>query len=50
MLFLNQSYLARLSLDLQLRRSGVFSHEDTISICGEEFDKFKICEFCVNLI
>ncbi|KMT12350.1 hypothetical protein BVRB_5g102860 isoform A [Beta vulgaris subsp. vulgaris] len=37
-----QSYLARLSLDLQLRRSGVFSHEDTISICGEEFDKFKI--------
>ncbi|XP_021744899.1 phosphoinositide phosphatase SAC8-like isoform X2 [Chenopodium quinoa] len=37
-----QSYLARKSLDLQLQRVGIFTLEDTISICHEEYDKFKI--------
>ncbi|CAO2820122.1 unnamed protein product [Amaranthus hypochondriacus] len=37
-----QSYLARISLDIQLRRMGVFSSEDTISTCSDEYDKFKI--------
>lgn len=37
-----QSYLARKSLDLQLQRVGIFSLEDSVSICHEEYDKFKI--------
>ncbi|XP_056686933.1 phosphoinositide phosphatase SAC8 isoform X2 [Spinacia oleracea] len=38
----SQSYLARKSLDFQLQRVGIFSLEDAISTCHEEFDKYKI--------
>ncbi|KAL2902087.1 Phosphoinositide phosphatase SAC8 [Bienertia sinuspersici] len=37
-----QSYLARISLDLQLQKTGIFSPEETISNFLEEYEKFKI--------
>jgi len=40
-----QSYLARMSLDIQLRRIDIFSPEDSIATFGEEYNKFKLCEF-----
>lgn len=37
-----QSYLARISLDSQLRRIGIFSLDDSVTTFAEEYDKFKI--------
>lgn len=37
-----QSYLARISLDSQLQRIGIFSPEDSVTKFPEEYDKFKI--------
>lgn len=37
-----QSYLARMSMDIQLRRIGIFSPGDSIATFGEEYDKFKL--------
>ncbi|KAJ8448315.1 LOW QUALITY PROTEIN: hypothetical protein Cgig2_021943 [Carnegiea gigantea] len=37
-----QSYLARISLDSQLQRIGIFSSEDSVTKFPEEYDKFKI--------
>uniref|UniRef100_A0A7C9AJT8 SAC domain-containing protein n=1 Tax=Opuntia streptacantha TaxID=393608 RepID=A0A7C9AJT8_OPUST len=37
-----QSYLARMSLDVQLRRIDIFSAEDSIATLGEEYDKYKL--------
>lgn len=37
-----QSYLARMSMDSQLRRIGIFSPGDSIATFGEEYDKFKL--------
>lgn len=37
-----QSYLARMSLDIQLRRIDIFSPEDSIATFGEEYKKFKL--------
>lgn len=37
-----QSYLARISLDSQFQRIGIFSPEDSVTKFPEEYDKFKI--------